>query len=622
MGTWWATSTGEPRLFLALTAYLLWTGITLVHTSALAVRRADQNANSWSTRAFFRVILILRNWLILPVAAATAIVLLIRLGTIPGTHDPLSHEMVHAALLGSLGLAALSQFFQHYFQLLARSYGSRALRHTVASLKALFWLAVILAGSFLLLQYAGFRAAPYVTYGTATLTGLLILEHIGQTIAYFFQPKRERRKRPLLSGSPILSSLFGGSASQTSTCPEGEPTLGRVRLADLWFATALKRTLTALLGVSALLFWLSTAVTVIPLDSQGVRTRFGKFMQPALPPGLHVGLPWPIDKVIHIPTERLQEIALGLEEDSGEPILWTEQHYIGEKNLLVGGGDELLTIAVPIHFRIKDPIAYLTHTANAEGALQQLAYRELLRQTVARDSFRIMTTDRRQVADALKAGLQQEVDRLALGLEICLVGLKDIHPPVDVAAAYQDVVSAEEDKQSLIHGAEEYRADVLTQANERQKVLRISADSVSAARQLVAQGEATAFVSQQAGYAHAPDIYQVRARMLAAEDSLKGTKKVIVDHHAAQAMPFYMDMRKVLNPNYAFPITEDRTGLIPTHDPTNGLNEDFDERRTPLQDPKEMFERLPDVIQKQLLRANRDDGKKLEEGEYSPPFED
>ena len=57
-----------------------------------------------------------------------------------------------------------------------------------------------------------------------------------------------------------------------------------------------------------------------------------------------------------------------------------------------------------------------------------------------------MTEERAQIAEKLKQSLQQEIDRLGLGLEILFVGLKDVHPPVDVAPAYQAVVSAQEEK--------------------------------------------------------------------------------------------------------------------------------------------------------------------------------
>ena len=620
VGVWSLSQHAEAPFFLALGALFAWCAGVFLYSGLLAAKPSDTTEGSWIRRRTFQILTVARGWLVLPAAAALSLFLLVQAATSSPHTTTLSPNVLQVALLASLGLAALCQFFQQYLNLLARTHHSKALFQLAALLKGLFWISVLLAAAFLILQYVGFNASPYLAWLLGGLTASLLMEHLCRWVAHLFQPKRHRLRHPLFAGSPLVAAAF---RAPSSTEQRSAPSASRFKVADLWFSSHLKRYFLSLAMFSALLIWLSTSVSVVPLDSQGVRVRFGEFVKPALEPGVHLGLPWPFENTVKVPTDRLQEISLGLEEDPGKPILSTESHYVGEKNLLVASGDELLTIAVPIHFRVSDPIAYLTNTTDAKAALTQLAYRELLAQTISRDSFSIMTTERRDVAEALKEGIQSEVDRLELGLDICMVGLKDIHPPVDVAPSYQDVVSAEEDQQSLVHGAEEYRADVLTQAKERSTTVRITADSVHDARIHVTGGEAAAFVSTQEAYAGARKLYQVRHRMLAIEEALKGTKKVVVDHDAAQSMPFYMDMRKVLNPSYAFPTIDEKTSLVPTDDPTNGLNDDFDERRTEHQDPKEMFERIPDVIKQQLLRANSKDGEKLDENNfYDPSLDD
>ena len=48
------------------------------------------------------------------------------------------------------------------------------------------------------------------------------------------------------------------------------------------------------------------------------------------------------------------------------------------------------------------------------------------------------------------------------------VGLKDVHPPVDVAAAFQEVVSAQEEKDQTIDLARASRARILPDVKARQ----------------------------------------------------------------------------------------------------------------------------------------------------------
>jgi regulator of protease activity HflC (stomatin/prohibitin superfamily) len=227
-----------------------------------------------------------------------------------------------------------------------------------------------------------------------------------------------------------------------------------VKVGETWVSAFLRQTTEPVILLGIILVWLSTCLTAVPPQSQGVHVRWGRYLEPALKPGLYVTLPWPAEKIEIIPTERVEQITLGFEKDLGGPILWTEVHYKGEQNLLVGNGEELLTIGVPIYYRIKDPLAYLKTTTDAREALINLAERQLLAVTEARDSFRVMTVERQQLTDALKLSLQQEVDRMHLGLEIVFVGLQNIHPPVDVAPAFQEVVSAEEQKQAYLHEAD------------------------------------------------------------------------------------------------------------------------------------------------------------------------
>ena len=43
--------------------------------------------------------------------------------------------------------------------------------------------------------------------------------------------------------------------------------------------------------------WLLTGLYLVPADQQAVVTRFGAVVEPRVLPGLHVSLPWPIDRV-------------------------------------------------------------------------------------------------------------------------------------------------------------------------------------------------------------------------------------------------------------------------------------------------------------------------------------
>jgi regulator of protease activity HflC (stomatin/prohibitin superfamily) len=170
----------------------------------------------------------------------------------------------------------------------------------------------------------------------------------------------------------VLALVLRRSSPWEEISRRVEAALG-VKLGGVWAFQFVRRSVGPVGLVAALLAWAATVATVVPVGHAGVRVRLGKFLEPAVGPGWHWTWPWPFETIRLVPTGRVEELVLGFESDTGQPILWTEKHYEGEKNLLVGSGDELLTISVPVQFRVRDPRVYLQGASEARAALENLA---------------------------------------------------------------------------------------------------------------------------------------------------------------------------------------------------------------------------------------------------------
>ncbi|MBL9193987.1 MAG: protease modulator HflK [Opitutaceae bacterium] len=342
-----------------------------------------------------------------------------------------------------------------------------------------------------------------------------------------YQPARRRTESTLPSPSPVLCALFGHPDPLRSLSSTLERTFGtrleEARLVRLGRSLAAPLTLLFVLGL-----WASTAVTQVPVDSRGVLVSCGAFSPQALPPGLVWHAPWPWARVERVQTEPVREIALGFERDLAGPILWTEKHYEGEQNLLVGQGQELLTLHVPIHYRVRDAVAYLRHTTDATTALATLGYRELMLLATRHTAFGFMTTDRDAIAAAFRRQLQSACDRHDLGLEIVFAGLKDVHPPVAVAAAYQDVISAEEERRAMNDEARTEAVNVLSAARSAEVTTRISAEAQATTRRHRAAGEASRFLAPLPAYLAHPDAYRARLRLESWERALADLRSLVV----------------------------------------------------------------------------------------------
>src|SRR5512140_2062437 len=68
-------------------------------------------------------------------------------------------------------------------------------------------------------------------------------------------------------------------------------------------------------GVAVL--WLLSSVYIVSADQQAVETRFGRVVEPRVMPGIHVSMPWPIDRVHRLKVRQLQRLVVGGEISDG-----------------------------------------------------------------------------------------------------------------------------------------------------------------------------------------------------------------------------------------------------------------------------------------------------------------
>src|SRR6202030_2880425 len=115
----------------------------------------------------------------------------------------------------------------------------------------------------------------------------------------------------------VLSALGSRPNIFASILDTGEQQLG-IDLRSTWALTVVRRSLEPLVIGLCFVGWLSTSVTVVGVEEQGLVERLGVPVggQPLLP-GIHVHWPWPVDRVIRIPVLRVQMLTVGHEGEEG-----------------------------------------------------------------------------------------------------------------------------------------------------------------------------------------------------------------------------------------------------------------------------------------------------------------
>jgi regulator of protease activity HflC (stomatin/prohibitin superfamily) len=210
---------------------------------------------------------------------------------------------------------------------------------------------------------------------------------------------------------------------------------------------------------------------------------------------------------------------------------------------------------------------------------------------------------RAEAGKILTEKIQKAADKEGLGIEIVFLGLQGVHPPAEVAAAYQKVVGAVQEKQKLILDAQALRNKLLStlvgsveKADELYKLaLKYrqaedvnSPDEIeSLGKQLdtafaeaegiifktlresqryafeketLAKGTGLRFAGQLKAYRAAPEIYIHELRLAMLEEALDGVRKYVVVADQNDTQVTIIDLQEKQSPSiYDSGVIEEKT---------------------------------------------------------------
>ncbi len=398
------------------------------------------------------------------------------------------------------------------------------------------------------------------------------------------------------------------------------------KVSQTWFYRLIEKAIVPLILSSGLILYLLSCLVVIAPNEQAVIERFGRVMISDNKPrvvdsGLTFKWPWPIDIVRKYPTKKIKLLNIGFVpkinplngEEIRQPLLWGQEHYEKEYDVLVAGefssekiGEGAVPISivkanVPIQFRVKDLYAFLYNHSAPEKLLEAICYRELARfaagATVEVDSDEQMNRSllgggRAAAKKVLTQRIQQAADDEGLGVEIVFLGLQGVHPPVQIAQDYQKVVGAIQKKQALILRAVAIKNKILTSLvgsvgdadklyalatkyheakrnNNSEEILRLAkkldkafvsatgdifktlreAEEYAFEKSTHAKATGRRFASQLEAYNSAPEIYIREQRLIVFEDTLREIRKFVIVADQNDSQNFWIDLNEKLTPD-------------------------------------------------------------------------
>jgi membrane protease subunit HflK len=293
----------------------------------------------------------------------------------------------------------------------------------------------------------------------------------------------------------------------------------------------------AVLLLIVLLIGVMMSFYTIPAESEGIVLRFGKYIE-KVPSGLHAKLPFGIDNVITVPTQRQQKLEFGF----ATPGFFTNPDQIGnepalEKSMVTGDLNAALVEWI-VQYRITDPEKYLFDVRSPGQTLRELS-EAVMREVVGdRTVDEIITIGRQEIEETALERIRELAERYQLGVSINQVQLKNVNPPEPVQPSFNEVNRAQQDRENAINLANgEYNKAVPRARGEADQKIR-AAEGYRFKRINEAEGDVSAFNQVLKQYIKAPEVTRTRIYLETLGDVLpQARQQIIVDDTVQQILP-------------------------------------------------------------------------------------
>jgi modulator of FtsH protease HflK len=295
----------------------------------------------------------------------------------------------------------------------------------------------------------------------------------------------------------------------------------------------------ALLVVAAILFAAVYSFTVmVQPHQQGVVLRFGKFDR-QLTPGLSFRWPYPVEEVYLPAVTSVNRVEVGMHTSraaygTGGDIV----RHMPEESLMLTGDENIVDIEFTVLWRIKDAPAFLFNIQNPEPTVKDIA-ESAMREIVGQNDIQpILTKNRRETEDAVRALMQRTLDKYGAGVQVTQVQLQKVDPPSQVIDSFRDVQAAKADQERLQNEADAYANNEVPKARgEAQSILQ-AAQAYKEQTVAESKGRTDRFLKVYEEYAKAPDVTRKRMFLETMERVLGGTDKIIIDDKVQGVVPY------------------------------------------------------------------------------------
>ena len=238
---------------------------------------------------------------------------------------------------------------------------------------------------------------------------------------------------------------------------------------------------------------------------RGVVLRFGEYNR-LMTPGPNFKWPRPIESVIKVNV--------------------TDVRSVSDQVRMLTRDENIVQISLNVQYLVGDPQAYLFGTRNPDETLKQAA-ESAVRDVIGSSTMdMVLTGERAALAAEARSRLQTTLDSYRTGLQVSVFNLQDARPPNEVRQAFDDAISAREDKERIESEAMAYASKVVPEARGQAARIRAQAEGFRDAIIARASGDAERFNLLYEEYRKAPEVTRKRLYLEAIEQVLADNRTI------------------------------------------------------------------------------------------------
>ncbi|MEO8161856.1 MAG: FtsH protease activity modulator HflK [Arenimonas sp.] len=295
-----------------------------------------------------------------------------------------------------------------------------------------------------------------------------------------------------------------------------------------------------LLPLLALLL-LFNSFKLIDEQQRGVVLRFGKFER-IMTPGANFKWPWPLESVTIIDATKIEslddQVRVLTADENVVDIKFNAQYMVSDPRLFLYG--------------FRDDLSIDGRVSQGRETLQNAA-ESAVREVVGNNTMDTVLFERSKLVVAAKQHLQESLDMYRTGLKVTGFTLQNARPPEEVKPAFDDAISAREDKNRIESEARAYASKIVPEARGAAQRIKAESEGYRAATIAKAEGDANRFTLLVAQYRKAPEVTRKRLYLETMQQVLASNQKVLSGRNNNI---LYLPLNGASAPSAAAPVTQ------------------------------------------------------------------